>query len=70
MDSRRPSWLISGNRKTRKHTGTQEKANFDFRSNYGEDSEDSTINSALHLDHIFVFLLPFVILCVCLIIII
>eukprot|EP00092_Neocalanus_flemingeri_P019780 GFUD01021424.1.p1 GENE.GFUD01021424.1~~GFUD01021424.1.p1 ORF type:complete len:125 (-),score=10.22 GFUD01021424.1:14-388(-) len=39
MDERRPllsSWLNFGNRKTRKHIGIPERANFDFRSNSGE----------------------------------
>ena len=32
------SWILIGNRKTRKHPGTPEKADFDFRPNNGEDS--------------------------------
>ena len=122
MDQRRSSlfsWLSFGKRRTKKHTGTPEKANFDFRrfneeesrsllkrssrsrssyssssssssspsssssssssspsSSYSSSSSSSSYkdtqnnvnprgNSVLHLDKIFLYILPFVILLVC-----
>ena len=101
------SWLSFGNRRMKKHTGTPEKANFDFRrfnyeestllttrssisrSSYSSCSSSSSssstsssssssykdtknnanprIKSVIHLDKIFLYILPFVILLLCLI---
>jgi hypothetical protein len=114
MEQRRSSmlsWLSFGNRRMKKHTGTPERANFDFRrfnyeestllttrssssrSSYSSCSSSSSTSSAssspssstsssytdtknnanprvksvLHLDKIFLYILPFVILLLCLI---
>ena len=56
---RRPvltSWLSFGNRKTKKHIGTPERANFEFRRLSGEDfvSKYETFCSQRGNSHVFV----------------